>query len=147
MNITTIAGRIGQDASTREVGETTVTSFSVADDYRGKAGAKETRWWNCSLWGARGTALEQYLTKGASVTVAGEAGVRIYTKDGETKASLECRVSEIALQGGRQESGNTSSSGGRGGAPQRERPTKATDAPKDDFASDDIPFASRHGNF
>lgn len=136
MNITTIAGRIGQDASTREVGETTVTSFSVADDYRGKAGAKETRWWSCSLWGARGTALEQYLTKGASVTVAGEAGCRVYTKDGETRASLECRVLEVSLQGGRQESGN--SGGGNRNAPQRDR--KAEPAGGADSSDDDIPF-------
>src|SRR3546814_7608430 len=52
MNIITIAGRIGQDATTREVGDSTVTSFSVADDQKLR-GEKVTMWWNCSLWGAR----------------------------------------------------------------------------------------------
>lgn len=102
MNIITIAGRIGQDASTRNVGDTTVTTFSVADDQKVK-GEKVTTWWNCSIWGARGTALEQYLTKGSNVTIAGTASIRTYTKDGETKASAECKVTEVALQGGRQE--------------------------------------------
>jgi single-strand DNA-binding protein len=145
LNIITIAGRIGQDATTRQAGDTTVTKFSVADDQKVK-GEKHTTWWNCELWGNRGTALEPYLTKGSNVTVAGTAMIRTYQKDGETKVSADCKVSEIALQGGGQESGNTSSSGSRGGAPQRERPAKATEA-ANDFASDDIPFISQRGNF
>lgn len=43
--------------------------------------------------------------------------------------------------------GNTSSSGSRGGAPQRERPGTATSAPPDDFKSDDIPFIASRGQF
>lgn len=40
------------------------------------------------------------------------------------------------------------SGGSRGGAPQRERPAPATAAQNDgDFADDDIPFLSNHGNF
>lgn len=40
------------------------------------------------------------------------------------------------------------SSGSRGGAPQRERPVRATDQPAGDFPdSDDIPFLSNRGNF
>lgn len=34
------------------------------------------------------------------------------------------------------------SGGARGGAPQRQRPTPATQPPVDDFADDDIPFAT-----
>ena len=37
------------------------------------------------------------------------------------------------------------SSGSRGGAPQRERPQRATEpAPMDDFSDDDIPFITAH---
>jgi hypothetical protein len=43
--------------------------------------------------------------------------------------------------------GNTSSSGSRGGAPQRERPQPATNATADDFADDDIPFATNRSRF
>lgn len=43
---------------------------------------------------------------------------------------------------------NGGSGGSRGGAPQRERPARATDsAPADDFDSDQIPFLSARGNF
>jgi len=43
--------------------------------------------------------------------------------------------------------GNTSSSGSRGGAPQRQRPTTATQTARDDFADDDIPFISNRGSW
>lgn len=40
------------------------------------------------------------------------------------------------------------SGGTRGGAPQRDRPARATDAPKsDDFQDDDIPFLSMRDRF
>lgn len=43
---------------------------------------------------------------------------------------------------------NGGSGGSRGGAPQRERPARATDsAPADDFQDSDIPFLSARGNF
>lgn len=43
--------------------------------------------------------------------------------------------------------GGTSSSGSRGGAPQRERPGKATDEQQDSFADDDIPFIRNDTRF
>lgn len=40
------------------------------------------------------------------------------------------------------------SGGSKGGAPQRERPARATDpAPAGDFVDDDIPFATQHSRF
>lgn len=56
-------------------------------------------------------------------------------------------VDEWKPENGRQ--GNTSSSGSRGGAPQRQRPAPATQqpAPMDDFADDDIPFLSDGRNY
>ena len=46
--------------------------------------------------------------------------------------------------------GNTSSSGPRGGAPARERPARATDAPQQEFVDnelDDIPFLTNRANW
>lgn len=126
MNTITIAGRIGQDATTRQFGDSSVTSFSVADEQKVK-GEKTTTWWNCAIWGARGTALEQYLTKGSTVCVSGTASFRQYEKSGETRVSAECKVTEIALLGGRPE-GDT----GRREAPQRQAHTN-------DFTDDDLP--------
>lgn len=148
MNSISIPGRIGQDATTRQVGDTTVTTFSVADDQKVK-GEKVTTWWNCSIWGARGQALEQYLTKGSTVCVVGVASLRQYEKNGEARVSAECKVSEIALLGKGQEGRGGGAGGSRGGAPQRERPQRATaPAPDpDEFADDDIPFVSNRSTF
>lgn len=42
---------------------------------------------------------------------------------------------------------NGGSGGTRGGAPQRERPSRATDAPPSDEFSDEIPFLSMRDRF
>jgi single-strand DNA-binding protein len=66
---------------------------------------KSTLFFDCSLWGKRGDALAQYLTKGSSVTVSGDLGTREY----EGKTYLTVRVSDVTLQGGKSDG---ASSGG-----------------------------------
>ena len=120
MQTITIAGRIGRDAELRttQSGDT-VSGFTVAVDVR-QGREKVTNWWRVSLWGKRAEALNQYLTKGASVTVMGEFSLSEY----EGKPQLNIRASEIALQGGRQEQ--------RDDAPRQNR------AANNSFANDDI---------
>lgn len=123
MQTITIAGRIGRDAETRstQTGDT-VTGFTVAVDQRdGKS--RSTNWWRVSLWGKRGEALAQYLTKGGSVTVSGEFSLSEY----EGKPQLNIRANEIALQGGKQD----------GAAPSKSRSDEP--APADDL-DDNVPF-------
>jgi single-strand DNA-binding protein len=109
MQSITIAGRIGKAAETRQAGGDNVTSFTVAVDQR-NGREKVTNWWRVSVWGKRGDALAQYLTKGASVTVAGEFTLGEY--DG--KPQLNVRANEIALQGGKSDSRQEPASGGDG---------------------------------
>ena len=102
MNSITVAGTLGRDAEVRYLNSgDAVCSFSVADS----AGRdKPTIWWNCSLFGKRAEALSQYLTKGQSVTVVGSITEREFTdKNGNHRKSMDVRVNEIALQGGRRE--------------------------------------------
>lgn len=97
MSYITIAGRLTKDAETREAGTGTVTSFSVAEDTYSKDTGKQARFWDVSLFGARGDKLRQYLTKGGSVTVIGEFGSREYNG----KTYFSCRAAEVILQGGK----------------------------------------------
>lgn len=137
MNNCSFIGRIGRDAITRFTqGGKAVTGWSLAVD-AGFGDNKTTTWVDCNLWGDRGEKLAQYLVKGSQVGVTGELG----TREHEGKTYVTLRVADVTLVGGKPE-GNTSSAGTRGGAPQRERPARATDGPVDDFASDDIPFAT-----
>lgn len=88
----TIAGNLGKDAETREVGGDTVTSFNVGVSGRDKT----TTWVRCSLWGKRGSALAPHLTKGSKVCVSGGATFGVY-KD---QPQVDLRVSEVTLMGG-----------------------------------------------
>ena len=123
-----IPGRLGKDAETKQVGDTTVTKFSVADDHQVK-GEKNTIWWECSMWGSRGEKLAQYLTKGSGVTVVGTPSFRQYEKDGQHRVSAECRVNDITLMG----------KGEPGSGTQRQAPAKAKPEPLK-VSPDDVPF-------
>lgn len=95
----TVAGRLGKDSELRQAGSSQVLSFSVAGD-TGFGERKQSHWFNCSLWGNQGAALQQYLLKGQQVTVIGEYSEREY--DG--KQYKELRVNQIELQGGKSDS-------------------------------------------
>lgn len=102
MNVITVAGNLGKDAEMRTMPNgDPVLSFSVADS---QGRDKETIWWRAQLFGKRATALQPYLVKGQQVTISGSVTERAWTnKDGEAQKTMEIRVNELALQGGRRE--------------------------------------------
>jgi single-strand DNA-binding protein len=101
MNNITVAGQLGKDAELKQVGQEQVLSFSVADS---QGRDKPSIWWNCQLWGRRATSLQQYLVKGASVTITGQVTQREYTdKTGQKKIAQDVRVNDVCLQGSKRE--------------------------------------------
>ena len=121
-----IAGNIGRDAVVRRTNAgDAVAGFPVAVEER-NGQDKRTLWFDCSLWGKRGDALAQYLTKGSRVTVAGD----LSTREHEGKTYLTVRVAEVTLQGGGER---------RDDAP-RDRPREDTASGRRDDLDDDIPF-------
>ena len=102
MNSLTIAGQLGKDAEIRNLPDgTPVLSFSVADS---QGREKPTLWWNCQLYGKRGESLKQYMTKGQAVTVTGKVELKEYNaQDGTPRKSMDVRVQDVALQGGKRE--------------------------------------------
>lgn len=133
MQSITIAGRIGRDAETRQAGEGTVTSFTVAVDQR-NGRDKTTNWWRVSIWGKRGETLCEYLRKGDNVTVAGEFTLSEY----EGKPQLNIRANEVALQGGKGERSEPQGGGDWGVVGGRDEPAKQE--PAQDDLDDEIPF-------
>lgn len=109
MNSITITGNLGKDAEMRALNDgTPVLSFSVADN-QGKD--KPSIWWSASLFGRRAESLQQYLTKGQQVTVIGTVSEREWTdKEGNKRKSMDVRVNDLALQGGKREEGERQSS-------------------------------------
>ena len=130
MNNITVAGQLGKDSELKQIGQDQVLSFSVADS---QGREKPTIWWNCQLWGKRATSLQQYLTKGQSVTVTGSVSQRTYTdKNGVEKVAQDVRLNDVALQGGKRDETP------RQAAPQRQQAQKQHGGFDD--MPDDIPF-------
>lgn len=125
MNVITIAGQLGRAAEVKHLNSgDAICNFSIADSM-GKD--KGTIWWNCSLFGKRAESLAQYLVKGQAVTVSGTVSEREWTdKDGAKRKSMDVRVNEVALQGGRRDSDEP-----------RQEPKGRVVEPAD---QDDIPF-------
>ena len=127
MNSITVAGQLGKDAEVRFLSNgDPVAGFSVADS-QGKD--KPTIWWNCSLFGKRAESLAPYLVKGQAVTVSGTLTEREYEKDGVKRKSMDLRVNDVALQGGKREA-----------APAPAERQAARHSTPAEFQSDDIPF-------
>ena len=130
MNSIVIAGQLGKDAELRSLPDgTSVATFSVADS---QGRDKPTTWWNCQMFGKRAESLTQYLIKGQAVTVSGSVAERAWTdKDGQQRKSLDVRVNDVALQGGKP-----------AGASQTSTPAKAAPkpAPSGFENLDDCPF-------
>jgi single-strand DNA-binding protein len=133
MNNISIAGNVTKDAELKFLGNgDPLASFSVADN-QGKD--KPAIFWNCSLFGKRAESLAPYLLRGNPVTVSGTVTEREWTdKDGNKRKSMDVRVSDIALQGGRKEFSES--------PPRQERPKVQAQRPASGFNVEDdtIPF-------
>ncbi|SIT74615.1 single-stranded DNA-binding protein [Pontibaca methylaminivorans] len=131
----TITGRLGKDAVLRTTQQgDKVAGFSVAvDDGRGQD--KRTVWFEVSLWGRRGEALAQYLTKGTAVAVSGD----LSTREHNGRTYLTVRADQVTLLGG----GNRDQSSARDRMSDANRAGYDAQAPGGgpDF-QDDIPFAA-----
>ena len=133
MNSISISGNLGKDCEIRNLPDgTSVAAFSVADS-QGKD--KPTIWWNASLFGKRAESLAPYLTKGTSVTVVGNVTEREYTdKDGNKRKSMDVRVQDVALQGGKRDATPAAAPASR----PAQKPVPAGSGFDD--MDDDIPF-------
>ena len=137
MNSWSFTGNLGRDAEQRytQSGDS-VVSFSVGV----KAGFGDkatTTWANCSMFGKRGESVAPYLKKGALVGISGELNNREYQdKEGQKRYSLDVRVSDLTLLGGKQ-SGDSAPS-------QTQRNAQGAPRTSIENMDDEIPF-TQHG--
>jgi single-strand DNA-binding protein len=135
MNVWNFTGNVGKaDMRYLPSGES-ILAFSVAVS-SGFGDKKQTTWANCSLFGKRAESLQQYVQKGQTVGVSGEVTMRPWTdKNGNERHTLEVRVNDLTLLGGRPSETSASAvpqSGSDGQEP-------GGSAMNGDF-DDDIPF-------
>jgi len=92
-------GRCGNDATIKEVKDTTVINFSIAVDqsYKDKEGKKheKTQWVECEAWNKKG--LQPHIKKGDLYYITGTPKTDGYLKkdSNEVESKLICVVDEI----------------------------------------------------
>lgn len=87
----TAVGRLGQDPENKEVGDTSVTNFSIAVSEKYKD-QEHTEWLNMEAWGKLGELCAQYLKKGSNVFVEAKPKTQTWEQDGQKKSKVVYRV-------------------------------------------------------
>lgn len=131
INRVTLSGRLTQDATIRQTpGGTQILSFGIAVNDRRKN--PQTGEWedvpnfiDCIIFGTRGQALMQYLTKGQKIALEGKLRWSSWEKDGQRRSKIEVIVDEVELMSGMQQ-------GGQQQMPRQsaQQPAYATQAPQ-----------------
>lgn len=110
-----IAGNVGKDAVLRRTGNgDAVLGFGLAcDNGKDRNGQKrESTWYDCSIWGKRAEALENYIKSGSKLTLIGRPTASEY----QGKAKLGISVDDLTFMGGGQSQGGQSGGGYDGGS-------------------------------
>lgn len=129
MNNCTFTTRIYKDAEQRytQAGDSIVSFKGPVESGYGQN--KVTTWIKFSMFGKRGESVLPYLKDKTQVAVSGELANREYTdKEGQKRYSLEVRVNDLTLLGGKTQESSQ--------APQQQAKPK----PSMDDLGDDIPF-------
>ena len=135
MNIWNFTGNLGKEAEQRfTTGGDSVVSFSVAVK-SGYGDKEKTTWANCAMFGKRGESVLAYLGKGQLVGISGEVTLRSYDqKDGNKGVSLDVRVNDLTLLGGKPSGSNEPAE-----RPARQESKPAPAKSSNNF-DDDIPW-------
>ena len=103
---TVIVGNVGRDPELRYTqAGVAVCDFSVAVSRRWNDSAsgqqrEKTTWFRVSAWRGLAETVQQFVTKGMQVMVAGEVDVSAYVgQDGEARGSLELTARDIQFLG------------------------------------------------
>lgn len=142
-----LVGYLGGEPENRTLpsGDTvTNASLAVTETWKDKQGEKKekTTWFRLAFWGALAAIADNYLSKSSLIYVEGTVDARGWTaQDGEARASLEVRVREMKMLGGKRD--ESPATPARTSTPAREpvqeRLVGAAGKAVDDF-DDDIPF-------
>lgn len=98
MELLVIAGNVGRDAVLRRTqNDEAVLSFSLAVDRGKRKDGTEipAAWYDCSIWGKRGEALERHIVKGTKLTLQGRPTAREH----EGKVYMGITVDNLTFMG------------------------------------------------
>jgi single-strand DNA-binding protein len=166
INHVVLVGRLTRDAELKYTANgQAVCKFSIAVNRSRKNGdqwVEEASFFDVTLWGRQGEAVNQYLVKGKQVGSDGELRQDRWEQDGQKRSKVEIVAANLQLLGGGSGGGGSGggfsggASGGSGGsggyqdrrgdadggrAPSGDRsPRESPPAGGDDGFADDIPF-------
>ena len=152
LNVVALTGRLTRDSELKYTnGGMAICAFSVAVNRRRKQGDEwidEANFFDVTLFGRRGEAIQRYLTKGTQVAVQGELKQDRWEQDGNRRSKIQIIANDITLLGGGARSDGGSSGGGpSGGGPSGGRPSGGSQSggggnqyDDDSDYIDDVPF-------
>ena len=146
LNRVTLIGNLGADPELKytQNGQAVLRlRLATSESFLNRSGERQqrTEWHTVIVWGKRGEALNNILSKGRSICVEGRIQYRQWEdKDGNKRNSTEINAQNIVLLGGGRgrdssapdDFGGGYSGGGSGGG--------GSTPPADEFGDDDIPF-------
>jgi single-strand DNA-binding protein len=104
-----IHGNLGANATLKNIGGTSLCSFSVAVSVKSSKG-DNTTWYRVDLWGRQAETLNEYLTKGKPVYVFGNLTQEEFTdKDNNKRSVLQIRAMDVHLMDRRESTSEPSS--------------------------------------
>lgn len=93
----TAVGNLAADPELKMVGDREVANFTLLVNKKVK-GEDRTTALRCAVWGPRAKVVDDYLTKGAQVTITGQAYIETFErKDGSAGAALDVAVNDFSL--------------------------------------------------
>lgn len=117
LNLLVLSGRVGSDPEVKEVGDTELATFSLANDrYMGPDRDPETQWVRVQIWGARAKVAD-YISKGMKLVVQGKLNINEWEDDeGNIRKDIRLDADHIELppkSGGSDDGGGSRKSSGR----------------------------------
>ena len=98
MNKVILIGNVGKDPETRQINETTLSTFSLATTEKWKDGER-TDWHTVKVWGKLSEIVEKYVKKGMKVCIVGRIRYDKLEKDGETKYFTSIKAYDLEMIG------------------------------------------------
>lgn len=102
-----IIGRLTRDAESKDIGQTTVISFSIAvnSSRKDKSGnwKDEANFFDVKAWGGVAKGIYRYLLKGCQVAISGELLQKRWERNGEYKSIVVINADQIQLIGSKKE--------------------------------------------
>ena len=144
INKVVLTGNLTRDAELRySQSGLAISSIGIAVNDRTKNSSTGdwedyANFFNCTLFGKRAEALDQYLKKGQKVAIDGKLHYSTWESEGQKRSKVEVIVDDLELLGSRGNGG-----GGQGGSPAKDAySAPQTPVVNEDASvySEDVPF-------